>query len=151
MTTVVIDANLALALVVPLRYSSRVEHLFEDWQTEDIQFAAPALWGYEVVSALRKVVAAEVMSDEEAGLAVRDLWGLGVREIEGTIERHRRALSWSSLLGQRVANDAQYLVVAEELSAPLWTADRSLHDRARQAGAEWVHWIGESEVEQRES
>lgn len=143
MTPIVIDANVALATVVPLAYSQHAVALFNEWNVQGGQLAVPALWGYEVNSALRKSVAAEVLTFEQADLAIRDLWTLGVEEISGTIERNRRALTWSARLGQHVAYDAQYLVVAEKLGTSLWTADRRLQDRAHAAGADWVRWIGE--------
>jgi predicted nucleic acid-binding protein len=142
MTTVAIDANVALALVVPLPYSDRVVQLFTGWQARAVQLAVPALWGYEVASALRKAVTAGVFTLEDAVTAVRHLWALNLQEVPGTIERHRRALTWAEQLGQAVAYDAQYLVVAEELKIPFWTADRSLAAGAQAAGADWVHWIG---------
>jgi hypothetical protein len=32
--------------------------------------------------------------------------------------------------------------IDEEIGAPSWTADRRLANAAREAGAEFVHWIG---------
>lgn len=45
MTAIVIDANLALALVVPLPYSNTVQQLVEKWHQQAVRFAVPALWG----------------------------------------------------------------------------------------------------------
>ncbi len=143
MTTIVIDANLALALVVPLPYTERVIELVDRWHGQAVRFAVPALWGYEVVSGLRKSVTAGVLTAKEADAAVRDLWALDVQEIPATINRHRQSLAWAERLGQTVAYDAQYLVVAEELQAPFWTADRPLAEVAQSVGARWVRWIGE--------
>jgi predicted nucleic acid-binding protein len=143
MTTIVIDANVALALVVPLAYSDRVIQLMEEWQEGAILFVVPALWGYEVVSGLRKAVTADVLTEEEAERAIQALWALDIEEVPATVERHRQALIWSERLGQTVAYDAQYMMVAEELDVPLWTADRPLSKAARAAGDDWVHWIGE--------
>ena len=144
MTAIVIDANLALALVVPLPYSNTVQQLVEKWHQQ-----APCVslcqhcGGYEVVSGLRKAITAGVLTDEEAYAAVENLWSLDLQEIPATLERHRQALAWAERLGQTVAFDAQYLVVSEELDAPFWTADKLLSTGARATGANWVRWIGD--------
>ena len=143
MTAIAIDANLALALVVPLPYSNTVQQLVEKWHQQAVRFAVPALWGYEVVSGLRKAITAGVLTDEEAYAAVENLWSLDLQEIPATLERHRQALAWAERLGQTVAFDAQYLVVSEELDAPFWTADKLLSTGARATGANWVRWIGD--------
>jgi len=127
---------------VNLPYSDRVRQLAQEWLAEDIRLVVPALWGYEVVSAIRKAVTAHLLTTDEGDEAIQDLWSLDIKEVPGTIERHIRALSWAARLGQMVAYDAQYLVVAEELGAAFWTADRSLSEAARSLGADWVHWIG---------
>lgn len=54
-----------------------------------------------------------------------------------------QALLWAKRLGQSRTYDAPYLAVAEEQRAELWTADRRLSNGAVQAGATFVHWIGE--------
>lgn len=143
MTTIVLDANVGLALVVPLSYSDRVQDLVEEWCEQEVAFVVPALWGYEVDSGLRKAVVSGVLTEAEAHAALQSLWALDIQEIPATLDRHTRALAWAKLLNQTVAYDAQYTVVAEELQAPLWTADRRLADAARSVGAEWVHWIGD--------
>lgn len=143
MTTIVLDANVGLALVVPLSYSDRVQDLVQEWCEQEVAFVVPALWGYEVDSGLRKAVVSGVLTEAEAHAALQSLWALDIQEIPATLDRHTRALAWAKLLNQTVAYDAQYTVVAEELQAPLWTADRRLADAARSVGAEWVHWIGD--------
>jgi predicted nucleic acid-binding protein len=145
MTDVVIDANVALALVVPLAYSDRVLQFFDDWKERGIQFTVPALWGYEVVSGLRKAVAAGILLREEAESGLQYLWALEPHMIEATLDRHLRAFVWAERIGQTVAYDAQYLVIAEELQVPFWTADQLLVKNSMAAGADWVRWIGTSE------
>jgi predicted nucleic acid-binding protein len=142
-TSIVIDANAALALAVPLPYSDRVMQLVEECQEQEMRFAVPALWGYGVVSGLRNAVSAGMLTGEDADMALRYLWALGIEEGPATVEGHRRALLWSERLGQMVAYDAQYLVAAEELKVSLWRADRPVSKGDQAAGAEWVHWIGE--------
>jgi len=142
-TTIVVDANIGLALVVPLAYSDRVQDLFRRWQEGAVRFAVPALWGYEVDSGLRKAVVSGVLTEAEADAAVQNLWALDIQEIPATTDSHRQSLDWAKRLNQTVAYDAQYLVVAEQLNAPLWTADRRLAQAARSTGADWVHWVSE--------
>jgi len=145
MTTVVIDANIGLALALPLPYSDQVFELMGRWNAARVRFAVPALWGFEVVSGLRKAVVAGMLTSEEASAAIQELWALDIQEIETTLEMHLRALAWAERLGQRVAYDTQYLVVAEGLNAPFWTADRSLADAAQGVGASWVRSISQPE------
>jgi predicted nucleic acid-binding protein len=144
MSRVVIDANLALALALPLEYSGRVVELAEGWHRASVRFAAPALWSYEVVSALRKAVVAKILSQDEAGAALSNLWALDVEQLAPTLDRQRQALVWARRLNQAAAYDAQYMVVADELGVPFWTADRRLSQAAAAAGADWVQWIGDS-------
>jgi predicted nucleic acid-binding protein len=141
MSRCVIDANIGLALVVPLAYSERVHDLVHQLHRQRVQLSVPALWGCEVASGLRKAAVSGFLTDAEAREALFGLWALGLEEIPASLDRHVRALAWAKRLGQSVAYDAQYLVVAEELGAPLWTADRRLAVSARDAGAAWVRWI----------
>ncbi len=141
MTTVVIDANLALALAIPLPYSDRARILFEEWKEKGQDLVAPSLWGYEVISGLRKSVVLGVLTSEQADDAVQHLWALDTQQLSATLEQHRRAIEWAERLEHTVAYDAHYLVVAEDLGAPFWTADGKLAKKARSIGADWVHWI----------
>ena len=145
MTTIVIDANLALALAIPLPYSGRVRALFDEWKEAGEDLAAPTLWGCEVISGLRKAVVLGVLTSDEADEAVQHLWSLDTQLVSATLEQQRRALKWAERLDHTVAYDAQYLVVAEDLRAPFWTADRKLAKKAKSIGVDWVYWIQESE------
>jgi len=141
MTQVVIDANLGLALVVPVAYSDRTEELVREWHAARIGLAVPELWSYEVASGLRKVTASGSLTEEEARRALQALWDLDLEVIPASLDRQQRALAWARRLKQSVAYDAAYLVVAEELGVPLWTADHRLALAARAAKIDWVRWI----------
>ncbi len=145
MTDLVIDANVALALVVPLPYSGQANAQLEQWQAQDAQLAAPTLWGYEVTSSLRRGMKAGLLTEAQALEALEEFWALQVEEVPATLQSHQRAMRWAERLEATVAYDAQYLALAERLGVPLWTADRKLQRRTRALGIDWIHWIGESE------
>lgn len=142
---IVIDANITLALVVPLPYSGQAKEHFDQWQQDAIQLFAPALWGYEVASGLCKASKIGLLTPEQAAFAIDHLWSLGVEEVPASKHMHQQAIIWAARLRQTVAYDAQYIIVAEMLKVPFWTADEKLVNNVRSMGIEWFHWIGEEE------
>ncbi len=140
----VIDANIALALVIPVPYSDQASERIAYWTESQTRLAAPSLFGYEVTSGMRKAVTLGVLTHERAISALESIFSLGIQELTSTPELHRAALAWAHRLGQTVAYDASYIAAAESVAAPFWTADRGLYDAARTAGADWVHRIDET-------
>ena len=137
----VVDANLAVALVLPTPHSPQAQALWERWSVEATDVFAPDLWAYDVTSALRKAVSITGMPSQEAEAHLETLMRLSVQLVPPAFELDRLALRWAGRLGQAVAYDAHYLALAETLACDFWTADRRLADSA---GTEvpWVHWIG---------
>jgi predicted nucleic acid-binding protein len=140
----VVDANLALALVLATPYSGQAEALWERWRSEESFVFAPDLWAYEVTSALRKAMVITGMSLSEAEACLEMLTQLGVRLVPPTPELDRSALRWAHRLEQTVAYDAHYLALAEFLGCDFWTADSRLATRPG-ADVPWTHWVGEVE------
>jgi predicted nucleic acid-binding protein len=114
------------------------------WQRTEAALFAPTLLGYEIVTALRKAVVAEMITPDEASDAIGSLLDLDVQMVPPTRDLHDSALQWSERLRQKAAYDAQYLALAEQMGAEFWTADQRLANGAQQTGATWVHWIGEN-------
>ena len=139
---VVIDANLALALILPLPYSRPAARQFERWKRARIALHAPALWGYEVVSGLRKAVSDRAISPESVQDGLGSMWGLNVVQVPQTPGLAAASLRWAERLGRRVAYDAAYVALAEYLNAEFWTADGSLGRNMQQQGIAWANWIG---------
>jgi predicted nucleic acid-binding protein len=137
----VVDANIALGALLELPYSERCAGLFENWLVTRTSLYAPVLWGYEVVSGLRKAVALKAVPSARANEALEQLYQLGVATVAPDPALHRAALRWADRLGHLVSYDAQYLALAERLGAVFWTADRKLAAGARAAGADWVRAI----------
>lgn len=141
---IVLDANVVAALIIPLPYSDQVTHRMMDWQNTETGLFAPMLLEYEMVTVLRKAVVAEMITADEAADAIMSLLDLNIETVPPTQSLHDSALRWAEQLNQKVAYDAQYLALAEQLRVGLWTADQRLVNGARQVGATWVHWIGEN-------
>jgi predicted nucleic acid-binding protein len=72
----VIDADVALALVIATPYSDQVQALWERCSNLQTVVFAPDLWAYEVTSALRKAMAVTGMqlSDAVSRLEVLTQW-----------------------------------------------------------------------------
>ncbi len=141
---IVIDANIGIALAVHLPYSNTAEQCMSAWSARRARLFVPLLWEYECVTGLRRAVAFHLITEEESFLAVERFERLGLRKIAPQVELHERSLFWAAKLGQAKAYDGQYLALAEKLEAEFWTADERLRNAAGQAGARWVHWIGET-------
>jgi predicted nucleic acid-binding protein len=141
---VVVDANLAVALIIPLAYSKAAAEKWRSWVSEGTGLFAPFLWEYEVVSALRKAIVAGLIGQDETENALRRLVTLGIEEISPDIHLHRSALRWSERIGQPVAYDGHYLALAESLQAEFWTADKRLTVALKDFNLSWLHWIVET-------
>jgi predicted nucleic acid-binding protein len=135
----VLDANVAIALVIALPYSPQARAVVEELSASEIY--VPALWEYEVVSALRKAVALGTLAVGEVEQALDDLFALPNAQVGPDRGLHRDALKFAERLGQVAAYDAQYLALAARLGAEFWTADRRLAERVRASGLSWVHDI----------
>jgi predicted nucleic acid-binding protein len=139
----VIDANLIAALVLPLPYSDQATQKITAWKRAGMELLAPVLLEYEIAAILRKAVVAQWLTTDLAVEAVGKVLTLNVRCLAPTAHLHERALRWADRLGHSKAYDAHYLALAEREGIELWTADRRLANGSQQAGASWVHWIGE--------
>jgi len=139
----VIDANLIAATILPLPYSDQVTRRITNWKRAGVELLAPVLLEYEVAAILRKAVVAQWLTTELAVEAMDKIAALQVRCVTPTRSLHELALGWAARLGQSKAYDGHYLALAEQQVVEFWTADGRLARGAQQAGAGWVHWIGE--------
>ena len=142
--TLIIDANLISAIVIPLPYSEVARQKMMTWKQDGEVISAPVLWEYEVTSTLRRAMIHGLLESQEVSGSLHRIMLLNVHSIPPTEALHRRALEWSHRLGQARAYDAQYLALAEQSGAQFWTADERLYNRARQLDISWVRWIGEA-------
>jgi predicted nucleic acid-binding protein len=135
---IVLDANLIAALALQMPYAPAVEMKMLEWNRLGARFAAPALWSYEVGSALRKAVVTRFVPGKDLDGLIALVWALDIESIPDSPDLQRRALAWAERLRQSKSYDGAYLAVAEALGAEFWTADRALVDRA---GVDWVRLL----------
>lgn len=140
---IVIDSNVAIALVVELPYSDSCMKKITSWHEDGQQLIAPTLWLYEIASVIRKFVALNKLSFEEGEEALKNLLALGI-----TIKAPNQSLilniyEIAEKIGQKVAYDAAFLALAQQEKAQFWTADQKLVRAAKQAGYQFVHYIEE--------
>lgn len=141
--SVVVDANLVAAIILPLPYSDVSRDKLASWKQSGERIIAPVLWEYELISVIRRAIFHGLLNDDQAYGALKRVVILNVESASPTESLHRRALTWAGRLSQSRAYDAQYLALAEQTGAEFWTGDQRLANSARQLGAAWVHWVGE--------
>ena len=125
---VVIDASLAVARLRVEEQTPQILGAFREWSRMGTRLVVPRAFWWEVVNAL---TAGHRYSGEEVLEAVHELETLGIESRDP--DRGSLLLTISAVERFRLtAYDAQYLVLAETLVAPLATLDRAL---ARAAGS----------------
>jgi len=139
----VIDANLALALFLRLQYTEQAYRLMDHLRKRQSALSAPVLWEYECLSGFHRAVRLGVLRPQEAVEYMNDLLALDIERVVPSVESHQSALRWAERLGQSKAYDAQYVALAEQLGAELWSADQRLINALKEQGITWAHWVGE--------
>jgi predicted nucleic acid-binding protein len=133
-----VDANLVIRLVADPNDES-VQHLWEQWDADRRQIAAPTLLYYEIANALYRYQKLGFMSAASVQLAFTAALALPL-ELYGEADLHWRALDLADKFTLPAACDAHYLALAELLGGEFWTADRRLA-RTVQPSLPWVHLI----------
>lgn len=142
MTTIVVEANLALSYVISLPYLQLAMAHFDQWAQAQARLVVPVFWRYEVLSGLRKAINMKMLTLEQAIITFKTLQEIDLEEIPSSEKEIDKILVWAERLQQMVAYDAVYLALSEQMGAEFWTADRRLANAARAAGADWVHFLG---------
>jgi predicted nucleic acid-binding protein len=143
MASVVIDANLAIGLVRQMPFSDAFRRLIEGWIYNGTPMLVPGLWDYEVVSGLRRLWQQKALTEEQTFGGLEEILNLDIKRYPAEPKLMQSALRWAARLGQSKAYDAQYVALAEQFNAELWSADQRLVHALRDQGIPWAHWIGE--------
>lgn len=140
---IVIDANIAVRVILPIEGKSDVLECLVTWHRSLSKIFAPELLISETVSVIRRGIFDRWITEEEGQVALEDLYRLGVEIIPSDAGICQAALAWAGRLGQSKAYDGFYLAVAERQGAELWTADEKLVNRGKQLNLSWIRWIDE--------
>jgi predicted nucleic acid-binding protein len=140
---IVVDANIAIRAVLPTKENGRILERIKAWHQSRRDFYAPDILLPEAVSAIRRSIFNQWITEAEGRIAVEDMFRLGMEIVPSEAALCQAALIWAGRLGQSKAYDGFYLALAEMKTAELWTADERLFNRVRQLGFSWVRWIEE--------
>lgn len=143
MGIIVLDAGVVVPLMMPHPLAMAAERWLRYWKREYYRLVSPCFMPVEAVSALRQVVYAGRFDPRQALEAVEIVMRLGIELVIPSGDGLQSALRWAERLGQSKAYDAQYVALAEHLSAELWSADERLVNALKSQGISWAHWIGE--------
>ena len=125
---VVMDASVAVARLRAEEHTPQILGAFREWSRAGTRLIVPRSFWWEVVNAL---AVGWGYSGDQVLESVHELEVLGIESRDA--DRGQLLLTISAVERFRItAYDAQYLILAETLVAPMATLDRSL---ARAAGA----------------
>lgn len=141
LSSVCIDANIAVAWLSWEQYTAEANALRREWSERGIEMLAPSLFHAEVVSTIKRHVYFGRMLPEEGEAAFSVYLKIPVKIID-TPEVQRTAWKLARKFNQPVCYDMQYLAVAEIEDCQLWTADKKLADSLRNK-TKRIRWIGE--------
>lgn len=126
--SLVVDASLAIQLILPDPRRDALVARMEQWLQDGYELAAPDLWLYEMTTALCKAAYFGLVTAEEAENSLPLVSELPIQLVTADAEQARLAFAWTRKLNRAAASDSFYLALAESLDCELWTADRRLHN-----------------------
>jgi len=144
--SLVVDASFVIRSVLPGPLRERVKALLAGWQNRGATIHVPALWYYEITSALSKGVYFKAFSRVQAEEMLVLITEFDFAVIVPDAAQVQRAFDWTLRLRRAAAYDSFCLALAETTSEGLWTADERLYN-ATKSLVPWVHWAGDPSLE----
>jgi predicted nucleic acid-binding protein len=133
----VIDASLVIKAILPNPEFARCQTVLA--QLKDRRLIVPALWIYEITSALARAQ----LTASEARSALHQAMSLGVQVILPGETQANLAFDQTLQLNRAAAYDSFYLATANALDADFWTADQRLVHSFQDNKPAWLHGIDE--------
>ena len=133
--TVVVDANVIVAVMVADERQAAARGHLEDWLAADEQLHAPAVLPYEIANVLARLVFDGAMQVSEVSEIWDDLAALRlVLHPFDLTEDGREVAAITAQLRRRHATDSTYVHLARRLGTILWTLDAALARNAADLG-----------------
>jgi predicted nucleic acid-binding protein len=130
--SVVVDANLLVALALNDPRAPAVDRHLRDWAAAGEALHAPALLRYEAANALTRAVVAGHLASDRVATARERITRVGVQL--HSLADGAAAVQTALSLKRSNAYDAAYVVLAQMLDAELWTLDGRLARNASGLG-----------------
>lgn len=122
--SVVIDANLLVALALNDARAPAVDRQLREWAAAGETLHAPELLRYEAANALTRAVVAGHLTSDRVATAWERITRVSVQL--HTLADGAAAVATALSLERSNAYDAAYVVLAQTLDAELWTLDGPL-------------------------
>jgi predicted nucleic acid-binding protein len=126
--TVVLDSNVAVALVLDVERAPVIEERLRAWEEAKEALHAPSLFRFEVANALTRNIAADKIDSADAKVAWQRIVAIEIR-LHGLVDGPA-VIAVARKLKRENAYDAAYVALAQELDAELWTLDGPLFRNA---------------------
>jgi predicted nucleic acid-binding protein len=125
--SVVVDASVVVALLVPDARQGAVQAQLGRWLTAGESLHAPAVLPYEVANVLARLVFDEALDPSAIAEIWADLDALAlVMHPFDLIEDGPRVAAITTQLRRRHATDSTYVGLAQKVGAQVWTLDGAL-------------------------
>jgi len=138
---IVVDASVALKLVLAEEFTDRAQALLRDSLQARRPLVAPPHLHSEVINALYQRLRRRTITEDEANQAVTQFLRFPIT-LSAPADLYQQAFTFAGTAALPTIYDSLYVVLAQFLGAELWTDDRRLRT-ALGTTAPWVRWIGD--------
>jgi len=130
MSTVVVDASIALKWVLPEPDTAIAVALLNEWLTKRVRIVAPSWFAGEVANILYRRARRGAFTMHDAHQALTGVLDIVERLPESPTEAHH-AIDIADATARSATYDAMYLALARILSVEYWTADEIFYNATR--------------------
>lgn len=143
MARVILDASVALKVLLREGGFEEVERQFRLWDERGIEICVPVFFFSEVMNVIRTRVYRNLLSESE-GDQVFEVFKLLPALPLATTLPFQEAWDFAKLRHLAQTYDAEYLALAQREGCEFWTADRNLLNALGTARPIWIQAIGTS-------